>query len=351
MDLPEQKYSPEYGARPSSGISAPPATRLFAVSVPTTALAQPTEAELAAARDLFLQVRKLEDQGQWAEASQRLDAIAKVRMTPQVRFHIALCDEHLGRLVSALNGFQQARVEAGPAGAAEVAEESEQHIAALQPRIPSLRIALPADTPSPSVQVDGQPVVTALLAVPLPLDPGQHAVVVEAPGRSTFARDVALSEGQSLTLEVVLPKAEPPPAAAPPVPESPRNKPAPTPMPARQPPEPPSSSAPGWIVMGAGGALLVGAGVAALVRSSAISDIDKSCPSHIDCDPSLENTRSRAQTSGTIAAVLGATGVATVAAGGVLLYLSTKSSSHEQTAVLAPVVSSRGAGFCGVVRW
>ena len=62
---------------------------------------EPSAAELASARSLFNEARTAEEQGEWQDAIARLDAVAKVKMTPQVRFHLGLCQEHLGRLLEA----------------------------------------------------------------------------------------------------------------------------------------------------------------------------------------------------------------------------------------------------------
>ena len=67
----------------------------------TPALAQDA-AELKKARAQFQQATELEQAGNWTAALQAFREVGQVRMTPQVRFHIAVCEEKLGRLVAAL---------------------------------------------------------------------------------------------------------------------------------------------------------------------------------------------------------------------------------------------------------
>src|ERR1044071_10265846 len=74
------------------------------------ALAQDAN-ELKRARAQFQQATELEQAGNWTAALQAFREVGQVRMTPQVRFHIAVCEEKLGRLVAALGGSQP-----GPAG-------------------------------------------------------------------------------------------------------------------------------------------------------------------------------------------------------------------------------------------
>ena len=75
-----------------------------------------TPEELARARQVFNDGKLLEDKQAWDLALERFRAVARVKMTPQVRFHIALCEENLGRLVQAIKGFELAAEEARAAG-------------------------------------------------------------------------------------------------------------------------------------------------------------------------------------------------------------------------------------------
>jgi hypothetical protein len=79
------------------------------------ALAQDAD-ELKRARAQFQQATELEQAGNWAAALQQFREVGQVRMTPQVRFHIAVCEEKLGRLVAALGGYELALAEADAVG-------------------------------------------------------------------------------------------------------------------------------------------------------------------------------------------------------------------------------------------
>lgn len=105
------------------------------------------------------------------------------------------------------------------------------------------------------------------------------------------------------------------------------------------------------MLVGTGGALLVGSAVSVIVRSSAISDIDNRCPSHTDCDPSLRDTRDQAQTFGTLAAVLGGLGAATVGAGGYLVWSSSPGQTDETNFAIRPAIHPEGLSMSGVVVW
>jgi PEGA domain len=321
---------------------------------PIPVAAQSTQpSELAAARSLFNEARELEKQGQWAEALTTLEAVASVRMTAQVRFHIALCHEHIGKLVAARNGFETARREAREEKAEQVLLESTEHIEALEARIPSVRIKLSEQPPGLSVLIDGDEIQTGLLAVPIPLDPGEHRVRVTAPGHEDVERIVSLEEGATQDLAIEMQPLPAPVAAKPkPMTQAPI---APSPPPKQESTRDGNvtSGDPtlGWVLVGTGGALLVGSAVSAIVRSSAISDIDDSCPSHTGCDPSLKDTRDQAQTFGTLAAVLGGLGVATVGAGGYLVWSSSPGQADETNVAIRPTIHPEGLSMSGVVVW
>ncbi len=134
---------------PTPSPPVPPRLRLAAAIAlaAAAALASPAVAAdggagLAQLRQVFSDGRQLEDKGHWAEALEKFKEVAGAKMTPQVRFHIALCEENLGKLVSAIRGFDLAAAEATAAGssAVEVPSAAKQHAEALRARIAKLQI-------------------------------------------------------------------------------------------------------------------------------------------------------------------------------------------------------------------
>jgi hypothetical protein len=314
----------------------------LALLLPSPAEAQPSnppsDAELATARNLFAEARQLEQQGRWADALPKLEAIGQVRMTPQVRFHIALCHLHTGKLVAARNGFEAALREARAENADQVVREAADHIHALKARIPTVRIRLPEQPANPTVRIDDSPIHAGLLAAPVPLDPGSHVVRVQAPGHAPFEAKLDLDEKTTLELSVTLETLPPAPETPPPASNSLRDESAPDPT-------------LGWVLVGVGGAMLAGSAVSALVRTSAISDIDDACPSHRDCDPSLESTHDRAQTFGMLSIALAGLGIASAGTGGYLLWSSRGTQGDDVALSIHPVAQPGSLGMFGAVQW
>jgi hypothetical protein len=333
--------------------TAPAFAGLILIFASSVARADPSAAELSSARDMFTEARRAEDAGHWAEALVKLKAVANVKMTPQVRFHLGLCQEHTGHLVEALNSFEVARAEAIELGVAAVVDEARDHAASVRGRVPKLLIVLPAGADA-KVEVDGQVISSGLLARPLPFDPGRHTIAASAPGQA-FSRDVTISEKEEKRVEVVF---SPVPVAATPKGISPT--PAQTPAASSAAGSATASdsgttsmrsSTIGWAAIGTGGLAIAVAAIAAVMRQDSISHIDEVCPNHQNCPRSLEDSQTKARTFGALAVALGAGGGALVITGGVL-GLTSGSNAPPATAVgMTPWVGSNGAGVVGAMSW
>src|SRR3978361_2048802 len=97
--------------------------RLSVLAVPVLAVTLPAHSayaqdkkELSKARAQFQRAIELEQAGNYTTALETFRSVGEVRMTPQVRFHIATCEEKLGRLVTALGGYQLAFADADSVG-------------------------------------------------------------------------------------------------------------------------------------------------------------------------------------------------------------------------------------------
>lgn len=275
-----------------------------------TARADATAAEMAAARQLFKEGKDLETKGAWVEAFERFKKVGEVKMTPQVRFHIALCDENLGRLVSAINGFERAAAEAKK-GDADVAENAPPRAAALRKRVPTLRFVLKGELGSARLILDGDPVAPALIGTAIPVDVGAHTISLERRGKRTLLKEVGLAEQASQDIAIEVPDEDEEPAgdATPLGPKSPKAR--ATGGGSRAP-----AIAAGVVGVGA----FVGAGVFWGMRQSSLDDLVAACPTQRNCSPSLQSTYDSGHTYGTVSAILLGVGAAGVVAAGVLWF-------------------------------
>ena len=141
--------------------------------VSTPAAAAPDKEELSKARARFQQATELEQAGNWAAALQQFREVGQVRMTPQVRYHIALCEEKLGKLVAALGGFELALSEAESLGP-DFHKEVEDKTNALRERIPKLVIERGEGAEAATIELDGVALGASSIGIEVPLDPGPH---------------------------------------------------------------------------------------------------------------------------------------------------------------------------------
>ncbi|MCB9583856.1 MAG: PEGA domain-containing protein [Polyangiaceae bacterium] len=251
---------------------------------PDQAVAQSKD-DLAKARRLFRQGLSLEAAGDFAGALAKFDEVAKVKLTPQVRFHMGRCKEELGRLNEALGDYRLAEYEAREAGAKELPEISAAK-EKLEARVPKLVITLGEGAEGATVELDGVELGSAKVGKETVVDPGSHTVVVRLPNGGKWEETVDVTEGESKALELVPPEdlqVETPPADIPDVP--PDDEPTPEPKPEE------SSSAVPWIIGGVGAVSLVASGVFFLMKNGAESDLDGACRGSV-CPKSVEDKQS-----------------------------------------------------------
>lgn len=186
--------------------------------------AKPQDDTLTA--DVLFKKGKAElEAGNIAEACATIEASHQLAPRPGTLFTLAECyaqakrpasavvtyDEFL-RTVQELPDAQRARY----ADRVKIAEEAKATVAK---DVALLSIVVPKDAPKDlTVTRDGAPVGASLWGLPVPVDPGEHVVVVQVPGRTNAEQRVTLALRERRTLDVVVPA---PPAStkveAPPV--------------------------------------------------------------------------------------------------------------------------------------
>lgn len=262
--------------------------------------AQTTE-ELAEARKVFVEGKQLEGKGNWADALEKFKKVAMVKMTPQVRFHIALCEENLGKLVSAIKGFDLAAEEAKLAGsaAAEVEKLAPERAAALRGRVAKLRLDPSGKLIDSKITVDDVAITAKELGTEMPADPGAHVIEVrDKDGKSTFKKEISLKERGSETVEVTVDDKEAP--AAPLATDAP-------------PPPPPPSRAPVYVAGAVGAAAFAASAVFWVLRANALSEaidvgkckVDPVTGDYFGCDKSQEGRINELKNQGRTDALLG----------------------------------------------
>ena len=162
---------------------------------PVVARAQGAK-EIAAAKQAFKEGEAAEAKGELATALARFQSALAVKETAQLHLRVGTVQEKLGRLVDALASYKRGLDKAAALPA--VAKIAKEQIAAIEPKIPSLTVTLASPAGSPSglaITLDDAPLDAASLGASRPIDPGQHRVRAEAPGRVPFERAFMADRG------------------------------------------------------------------------------------------------------------------------------------------------------------
>src|SRR5258707_4206872 len=173
-----------------------------------TAWAEPRDA--AAAEALFRAGRFAAEKGDYPAACAKFEESKRLDPTLGTSFNLADCDEHIGKLASAWQLFKEVaqRLTSGD----ERIGIANARANALEPRLPRLLMKVNASLPGRTIVLrDGVEIGHGSYDVPLPVDVGEHVIVVRSPGRADRQYTATLAEGQ--TSEFVLEAGAPLPPA------------------------------------------------------------------------------------------------------------------------------------------
>jgi hypothetical protein len=143
---------------------------------------------------------------------------------PGTLFTLAECENKAGRIVSAAKHYgDYLRMYATLTPELQEKQKgreliSAQQLAAMESKVPRLTLTLPPDTPPGTVvKRDGVVVEASTFGQAVPVDPGEHVITAELPGKPAHEvrRTIALSEQVRMVVEL----APPAPLVAPPPPK------------------------------------------------------------------------------------------------------------------------------------
>ena len=274
----------------------------------------------ALAEALFDQAVTLLKQGSNAEACPKLVESQRLDPAPGTLLYLGDCYEKVGKLASAWATFREAAASAHAANQSQREELARKRAALVEQDLPYLFVSGAEKSGAVEVRLDDSPLRKALWEGDVPVDPGEHVIVAQAPGYETWKTTLVVAKGQHTKVVVpALIKQAGPPVFAPLV-ESP--KPA-----TAQPPPPMDTRAerpwqkPTALVLGGVGLVAVGLGSFFGVRAfSQWSDAESQCPND-RCTGTGRQSGSDASTSATVSTVSFVAG-AVLLAGGATLYFS-----------------------------
>jgi hypothetical protein len=165
---------------------------------PTTS---PAASKFAIADQLFAEGKALFDSNLLQACGKFDESLRYNAAAIGTLLNVALCDEKLGRVASAVARFSEARDRAAEQGLGEHVRAAEEHIAKLSPSVPHLTIILAERIPDTTILLDDQVVRPGALDN-LPVDPGERIIVVSAPGRLPYRTKLLIGRADHQDVEI-----------------------------------------------------------------------------------------------------------------------------------------------------
>jgi serine/threonine-protein kinase len=325
---------------------------------PRLAAAQ-TKEDLARADALFNAGKALTDAGRFQDACAKFAESKRLAPGLGVTLYLADCYEHIGRTASAWTEFRSAEGQARERNDKR-ADVARAHAQALEPKLCRIAISIAPTVPLRGLQVlrDGSPVEQEELGLAVPVDPGDHAVVVTSPGhapRTLSARVGPDTPSATVVIDALgestAPASSPAPTTTPANPSGTEGTGAAPSGAASLPAEAPEGGAPNatrrWIGVGVGAVGLIGVGLGSAFGLAAKSKLDQSNSGHCDssdhCDSTGLGLRKDSEHAANLSTVLFVAGGVALAAG-VVLYVTAPRARPASAIVVAPALLSGGGG-------
>ena len=179
---------------------------LLAVACAQSARAQeaPSASETALAREQYRDGMAHAQAGRWPEAYAAFSRAYNLVRRPLVLLNLASAEEQTGRLVESAEHFRQFLREVTTGRDAAQRPVAEQGLARVEPRIARARFVLDAARSSDSYVLDTQSIATAAMGTALPLDPGEHTLIVSNAGAEIGRVTFTLAEGEAKDVPVAV---------------------------------------------------------------------------------------------------------------------------------------------------
>lgn len=184
----------------------------------TAAPAAAGAGDAASAATLFRDGREAAKRGDYTTACAKLEESYRLDAAVGTLLNVADCEEHLGKIASAWQRYQQAVEQLPPSDRrGTIAKQRAQK---LEKRLPHLTVTLEKTAPAGTKVRRGEVELGAgSLGTALPVDPGTYKVTVTAPEREDRSFEITVREQDAGQIEVspgkALPKSEARPTTGP----------------------------------------------------------------------------------------------------------------------------------------
>jgi hypothetical protein len=307
---------------------------------------EPSEADIAQARDLGGQAQAAFVAGKYAESERLWVAAQKLYpKAPTLSLGLARAAAKNGHVVLAQEQYNKiirewSDVASPPPAFKDALDAARAEVGDVSKRIAGVVITVEGPA-SPTVTIDGDGIPAAALGLKRPVDPGEHAVHAEAPGYKPADTKFSVAEGGSAEAKVVMEKA---PEAQPVAGGAGATVGPGTEPPGAEPPTGRSNRTLAIVALGVGGVGVVVGGITGLVALGKHGTLSDECPDG-KCTSDKQSDVDSYKTMGTISTVSFIVGGVGLAAGAVLWFTSPKKTASRDGHRWATLTPARGVSM------
>ncbi|WP_437309407.1 hypothetical protein [Sorangium sp. So ce388] len=191
--------------RRSRALAGPLALLVAAAGLFSAPAAAQSAADVAVAREIFIEGSEFAKQGRWEQARERYERSLAIKRAPITLYSLGVAQQQTGQLVEALESFRAFLVEPSAPATREYERLARHAVEDLERQVSALELRLsPGDVAGLVVKLDGGVVPAAALDRPRPLNPGNHTLSVSAPGYREVRRSVAAAPGSRVLVVLSL---------------------------------------------------------------------------------------------------------------------------------------------------
>lgn len=162
----------------------------------------PARADEATAEALFQAAKTLMDQKKYAEACPKFEASYKLDPAVGTKLNLADCHEKEGKVAKAWGEWGEARDQAKRENDKARMDLATRRQKELEPRVPKLTVNVTGSANGLAVYRDELQLESAMLGVPLPVDPGAHVITLRR--GSSVVREKKVEVAEKATEEVTI---------------------------------------------------------------------------------------------------------------------------------------------------
>jgi hypothetical protein len=169
-------------------------------------------AQSASAEAMFREGRTLIKQGKLEAGCDKLAASDKLESSVGTLLNLGDCREKLGQTATAWAAFRKAEAMAKRAGDDKKRQaEARRRAQKLEKELSNIVIQVGKTTPGITIQRDGETLDAAVFNTPVPVDPGAHTIIAEAPGFKPYKTEVSVGKGGKRYVVIPVLEREPEP--------------------------------------------------------------------------------------------------------------------------------------------